>query len=677
MKRPLAAVAASLALALALSAAWGAAQTTLKSGIDLSGFDRSVRPQDNFFRYVNGAWIANTEIPADKSNYGSFTILADRAESDLRAIIEEAAADKTRPKGSDARKIGDMYASFMDTARIEKLGATPLSAEFGRVNAIRDRVSLVRYLAHALRVSINVPINGGVNQDAKKSTQYITYWGQSGLGLPDRDYYLKQDEKFAGYRTAYVDYVERVLALAGVKDARAAAARIMKLETHLAEVQWSREDSRDADKTYNKFTVADAGKLMPGFDWNLYLSEVRVPADAIVISQTTYFTALARSFDEVPLADWKLYLKFHVIDTMAPYLSNAFVQANFNLYSKTLHGIEEMRPRWKRGVQSVEDGMGEMAGKLYVARHFKPAAKVRMDQLVKNVLAALDADIDQLQWMGPETRKHAHEKLARFTVKIAYPDKWRDYGKLEIRAGDLVGNVMRANEFETNRQLAKLGGPIDRTEWGMTPQTINAYNNPVANEIVFPAAILQPPFFDVEADDAANYGAIGAVIGHEISHGFDDQGRKFDGAGNLTDWWTSDDKAQFTARADRLAKEYDGFESVPGHHLNGRFTLGENIGDLSGMAIAYQAYKRALGGAAAPVIDGLTGDQRFYLGYAQVWRRKYREADLIARISTDPHSPAQFRVNGIVVNLDPFYTAFDVKPGDKMYVAPEERIKIW
>jgi predicted metalloendopeptidase len=362
---------------------------------------------------------------------------------------------------------------------------------------------------------------------------------------------------------------------------------------------------------------------------------------------------------------------------MAPYLSDAFVQANFNLYSKTLLGIEQNRPRWKRGVQSVEDGMGEMAGKLYVARHFKPEAKVRMNQLVKNVLAALDADIDQLQWMGPETKRHAHDKLARFTVKIAYPDKWRDYSKLEIRAGDLVGNVMRANEFETNRQLAKLGGPIDRTEWGMTPQTINAYNNPVGNEIVFPAAILQPPFFNVEADDAANYGAIGAVIGHEISHGFDDQGRKFDGAGNLKDWWTSEDKAQFTERADRLAKEYDGFESVPGHHLNGRFTLGENIGDLSGMAIAYQAYQRSLGGATAPVIDGLTGDQRFYLGYGQVWRRKYREADLIARISTDPHSPAQFRVNGIVVNLDPFYTAFDVKPGDKMYAAPEERIKIW
>jgi putative endopeptidase len=677
MKRPLAVVATSLALALALSAACGAAEATLKSGIDSSGFDKSVRPQDNFFQYVNGGWIARTEIPADKSNYGTFTALADKAESDLRAIIEEAAADKTHAKGSDAQKIGDMYASFMDTARIEKLGVTPLKAEFGRINAIKDRPSLVRYLAHALRVSIKVPVNANVNQDAKDTTKYITYWDQSGLGLPDRDYYLKQDEQFVAYRAAYLDYVEKVLSLAGVKDARAAAARVMKLETHLAEVQWSREDSRDADKTYNKFTVADAGKLMPGFDWNLFLSAGKVPAGDLVISQPTYFTALARSFDEVPPADWKVYLKFHVIDTMAPNLSDAFVQANFNLYAKTLHGIEQNRPRWKRGVQSVEDGMGEMAGKLYVARHFKPEAKARMDQLVKNVLAALDADIDQLQWMGPETKRHAHDKLARFTVKIAYPDKWRDYGKLEIRAGDLVGNVMRANEFETNRQLAKLGGPIDRTEWGMTPQTINAYNNPVANEIVFPAAILQPPFFDVEADDAANYGAIGAVIGHEISHGFDDQGRKFDGAGNLKDWWTSEDKAQFTERADRLAKEYDGFESVPGHHLNGRFTLGENIGDLSGMAIAHQAYQRSLGGAEAPVIDGLTGDQRFYLGYGQVWRRKYREADLIARISTDPHSPAQFRVNGIVVNLDPFYTAFDVKPGDKMYVAPEERIKIW
>ena len=339
--------------------------------------------------------------------------------------------------------------------------------------------------------------------------------------------------------------------------------------------------------------------------------------------------------------------------------------------------MQENRPRWKRGVQSVENGMGEMAGKLYVARHFKPEAKVRVEQLVKNVLAAMAAGIDQLQWMGPETKLSAHAKLARFTVKIAYPDKWRDYTKLEIRSGDLVGNVMRANEFETNRDLAKLGRPIDRTEWGMTPQTINAYNNPVANEIVFPAAILQPPFFNVEADDAVNYGGIGAVIGHEISHGFDDQGRKFDGDGNLKDWWGEQDKAEFVRRADRLAKEYDGFESVPGHYLNGRFTLGENIGDLSGVAIAYQAYLRSLGGAAAPVIDGFTGAQRFYLGYAQIWRRKYREADLIARVSTDPHSPARFRVNGILVNLDPFYAAFDLKPGDKMYLAPEERVKIW
>ena len=681
MKRVLAASGISFVVAAALAliapASGRAHEAALNSGIDPSGFDKSVRLEDNFFRYVNGGWIARTEIPADRSSYGAFTILADKAESDLRAIIEEAAADKGHARGTEAQKIGDMYSSFMDTARAERLGVTPLSAEFGRVNAIHDRASLVRYLAHAVRVSINVPINAGVNQDAKDSTRYITYWGQGGLGLPDRDYYLMQDDKFAGYRAAYLEYVEKVLSLAGVKDAHAAAAGIMKLETGLAEVQWSRADSRDADKTYNRFTVATAGKLMPGFDWRLLLKEGRVPQGDLVIAQPTYFTALAKSLDGVPLADWKMYLRFHVIDSFAPYLSDAFVQANFDLYSKTLRGVQENRPRWKRGVQSVENGMGEMAGKLYVARHFKPEAKVRVEQLVKNVLAAMAAGIDQLQWMGPETKLSAHAKLARFTVKIAYPDKWRDYTKLEIRSGDLVGNVMRANEFETNRDLAKLGRPIDRTEWGMTPQTINAYNNPVANEIVFPAAILQPPFFNVEADDAVNYGGIGAVIGHEISHGFDDQGRKFDGDGNLKDWWGEQDKAEFVRRADRLAKEYDGFESVPGHYLNGRFTLGENIGDLSGVAIAYQAYLRSLGGAAAPVIDGFTGAQRFYLGYAQIWRRKYREADLIARVSTDPHSPAQFRVNGILVNLDPFYAAFDLKPGDKMYLAPEERVKIW
>jgi putative endopeptidase len=667
----------SLATAVLLSAATVDAAPALVSGIDASGFDTSIRAQDDFFRYVNGGWIAHTEIPADKSNYGSFTMLADNAERDLRAIIEEAAADKAHRQGSESQKIGDMYASFMDDARIEKLGAKPLQPEFRRVDAIRDRAGFVRYLGHAQRVNFNVPLGYFVNQDAKNTTHYIMYWNQGGLGLPDRDYYLKTDEKFAGYRAAYLAYVERVLTLAGLKDAHAAAERIMKLETSLAEVQWSREQNRDAVKTYNRYTVANATKLTPGFDWTLFLGAVEAQAGDIVIQQPTYFAELAKIYDTVPLAEWKVYLKYHVIDAMAPILSDAFVEANFDMYSKTLRDIQEDRPRWKRGVATVENGMGEMAGKLYVARHFKPEAKARIDQLVKNVLAAMEGGIDELEWMGPDTRKRAHDKLAKYTVKIGYPDKWRDYSKLEIRADDLFGNVIRAIEFENNRQLAKLGTPIDRTEWGMTPQTVNAYYNPVANEIVFPAAILQPPFFNVEADDAVNYGGIGAVIGHEISHGFDDAGRQYDGDGNLNNWWTDGDNKEFNKRADRLAAEYEGFSSVPGHHLNGRLTLGENIGDLSGMAIAYKAYRRSLGGSEAPVIDGFTGDQRFYLGYGQVWRRKYREADLIARVSTDPHSPAEFRVNGIVINLEPFYRAFDLKPGDKMYRAPEERVKIW
>jgi predicted metalloendopeptidase len=670
-------VAAAFSATLLFAAATASAAPTLGTGIETSGFDTSIRPQDDFFRYVNGGWIAKTEIPADKSNYGSFTVLADNAERDLRAIIEEAAADKTHPKGSDAQKIGDMYASFMDSARIEKLGARPLKPEFRRIDAIRDRAGLVRYLGYAQRVNYNVPLGFFVNQDAKDTTRYVSSWNQGGLGLPDRDYYLKTDEKFVGYRNAYVKYVERVLSLAGLKNAHESAAMILKLETRLAEAQWSREENRDPVKTYNRYLVADASKLMPGFDWATFLDALHARTDAVVIQQPTYFSALSKILDDTPLADWKLYLKFHAIDAMAPNLSDAFVEANFDMYSKTLRGIQEIRPRWKRGVAQVENGMGEMAGKLYVERHFKPEAKARMDELVKNILGAMDEGIDHLEWMGPETKKRAHEKLAKYTVKIGYPDKWRDYTKLEIRAGDHFGNYMRAVEFENNRQLAKLGAPIDRTEWGMTPQTVNAYYNPVANEIVFPAAILQPPFFNVEADDAANYGGIGAVIGHEISHGFDDEGRQFDGDGLLKNWWTDEDNKEFNKRADRLVAEYEGFSPVPGHHLNGRLTLGENIGDLSGMAIAYAAYQRSLGGAPAPVIDGLTGDQRFYLGFAQIWQRKYRDADLIQRISTDPHSPAEFRVNGIVSNLEPFYRAFDLKPGDKMYRAPEERVKIW
>ena len=668
--------------ALGVLGAFGAAAqadsaAALGSGIDTSGFDTAVRPQDDLFGYVNGGWIERTEIPADKSNYGSFAVLADNAERDLRAIIEEAAADKSHHEGSDAQKIGDMYSSFMDTARIEKLGARPLAPEFRRIDAIRDRAGLVRYLAHAERFNFNMPFNGTVNRDARDTTRYITYWNQGGLGLPDRDYYLKADAKFVGYRDAYLKYIEHVLSLAGVHDAHAAAAMILKLETRLAEAQWSREENRDPVKTYNRYDVEQASKLMPGFDWAAFEAALAMKTGEVVISQPSYFATLARLFDEVPLGDWKTYFKYQAIDAVAPDLSEAFVQAHFDLHSKTLRGVAENRPRWKRGVAAVEDSMGELAGKLYVARHFSPQSKARVDALVKNILGAMDESIDGLVWMGPETKRRAHEKLAKYTVKIGYPDKWRDYSKLEIRAGDLYGNVMRAAEFEANRQLAKLGGPIDRTEWEMTPQTVNAYYNPVANEIVFPAAILQAPFFNVAADDAVNYGAIGAVIGHEVSHGFDDEGRQFDGDGNLKDWWTPDDDRKFQERADRLVAEYDGFSAVPGHPLNGRLTLGENIGDLSGLAIAYKAYRRSLGGGEAPVIDGYTGEQRFFLGFAQIWRRKYREADLIARVSTDPHSPAQFRVNGVVTNFEPFYRAFNLQPGDRLYRPPADRISIW
>jgi predicted metalloendopeptidase len=649
----------------------------LGAGLDTAGFDRSVRPQDDLFRFVNGKWIETTEIPADRSNYGAFIALDDQAQADLREIVEAASRDPARAPGSDAQKIGDFYLSYMDTARADALGLTPLEPALERIEAIRDRKGLNEYFGYTERLGVIHPIWLYVAQDEKNTTAYIPYVFQKGLTLPDRDYYLKTDEKFVAIRAKYVAYVTQLLTRAGAADAAAAAQRILALETRLAQAHWTRVQNRDAVATYNKYTITKANELTPGFDWNIFFAAAGVPAQDFVITQPSFFTALGAALREVPVADWKVYLKFKLIDTYAPYLSADLVDLNFDLHGRTLKGIAEIRPRWKRAIEAIDDTMGELAGRLYVEKHFTPDAKKRMDELVANLLEAFHLSIDELEWMSPATKVQAQQKLAAFTVKIGYPTKWKDYSALVISKDDLVGNVLRSAAVEHARAVDKLGTPVDRTEWLMTPQTVNAYYYPPMNEIVFPAAILHPPFFNVAADDATNYGAIGAVIGHEISHGFDDQGRKYDGQGNLRDWWTEEDAERFKQRAARLVAQYSAYSPIEGMTLNGELTLGENIGDLSGLAVAYKAYQLSLHGQPAPVIDGFTGDQRFFMGWSQVWRRKYREEDLRSRLMTDPHSPSEYRCNGIVTNMNEFYRAFDLKPGDKLYRAPEERVEIW
>jgi len=653
------------------------AAAALVSGLDATGYDRKVRPQDDLFRFVNGEWLRTTEIPADRSNYGAFTALDDKAQEDLRALIEEAAASSDRPKGSDAQKVGDFYASYMKTARADELGIGPLRQELARIDAIADRKALVRYLGASQRLGVSQPVGFYVAQDEKNTTAYVPIVTQSGLTLPDRDYYLKSEPKDVAIREKYLAYVARVAELAGFADPPGTARRVLAFETRLAGAQWTRVQNRDAVAAYNKHSLASANALTPGLDWAEFFAAAGVDTQHFVISQPSFFTALGKAIDEVPLEDWRSYHKFKLVDDYAPALSAAVVDAHFDLHSRTLKGVKENRPRWKRGVEAVDRTMGEIAGRLYVERHFRPEAKRRMDELVANLIRAYEVSIDELAWMSPQTRREARAKLAKFTVKIGYPSKWKDYSRLEIAADDLVGNLMRSAAVEHQRMVDKLGKPIDRTEWLMTPQTVNAYYYPPMNEIVFPAAILQPPFFNVAADDAVNYGAIGAVIGHEISHGFDDQGRRYDGDGNLRDWWTAEDETRFKERASGLVAQYSKFNPIDDKHVNGELTLGENIGDLSGLAVALRAYRLSLGGKPAPAIDGFSGEQRFFMGWSQVWRRKYREEELRMRLVTDPHSPSEYRANGIVSNMDEFYRAFEVKEGDKLYRPEAQRVRIW
>ncbi|MDL2357940.1 MAG: M13-type metalloendopeptidase [Pseudomonadota bacterium] len=652
----------------------------LTSGIATAYIEPAVRAQDDFFTHLNGKWLKTTEIPADKASWGSFAKLHDDTQPQLRAIIEGAAKSPHQAAGTDAQRIGDFYASYMDEKKVDGLGLTPLNAELARVAALKDKAELPAMMAHLGQLGVGVPYDFGIHQDAKDSTKYVADIGQGGLGLPDRDYYLKKDDaRLADALAKYQVYAEKMLTLAGNKNAAADAKAIVAFETALAQVQWTKVENRDPVKTYNKVELAKMAELAPGFDWKSYLDSAGISAKAgyVIVSQPSYLKGFAALSEQTPLATWKAYLQLHLVGAYANFLSKPFVDERFAFYGTTLSGVTQMQPRWKRAVNAVEASMGESLGKLYVQQYFPAERKARMEAMVKNLLAAYKQSIDTLDWMSPATKKEAQAKLAKFTPKIGYPNRWKDYSALKVARDDLVGNVMRSRVVESNRELSKLGKPIDREEWGMTPQTVNAYYNPEMNEIVFPASILQPPFFDAKADDAVNYGGIGAVIGHEISHGFDDQGAQYDGDGNLRDWWTAADHSNFAAKTKMLVSQYSGYSPLPGYNVNGELTLGENIADNSGVAIAYKAYKLSLKGKQAPVIDGLSGDQRFFMGFGQVWRMKMREPQQIVQVKTDPHSPGQFRANGTMMNQPAFYEAFDVKPGDKMYLAPKDRVIIW
>ena len=653
------------------------ASAQLSSGIDTTTFDHSVRPQDDFYRYVNGGWLKTAQIPADASSWGAFQELRENSRNAEHELFESA-SKANAPAGSPDRKVGDLYASYMDTARVDKLGAAPLAQELKSIGALKSSAQLSATFAHFARLGINGPVGVFVGADGKHSTENIVQLSQSGLGMPDRDYYLKDDPKMASARAAYVAYITQMMTLAKQPDPAGAAARILALETQLATPQWERARNRDRDATYNKLTVAELSALTPSYSWKSYLDAAGLSkATDVVVRQPDYVKALDPIFASTPASTWREYLTFKLIDVYADVLSSPFVQARFAFRGKTLNGQQELAARWKQAVDGTNGTLGEAAGTLYIAKYFKPEAKARMDALVKNIINAYNVGIDSLEWMSPETKAQAKDKLAHFKVKIGAPDKPRDYSALVIKRDDLFGNAMRSNEFEYADMTSRLGKPVDNTRWGMTAPTVNAQYNPSANDITFPAGILQSPFFNVNADDAVNYGAIGAVIGHEIGHGFDDQGRKSDGEGNLRDWWTAADAQNYQARTTKLGAQYDAIVPIDNLHINGKLTMGENIGDLSGLAQAYRAYRISLNGKEAPVIDGLTGDQRFFMGFAQIWRGKIRDDALRQQLLTNPHSPGDYRALVPLVNNDVFETTFNVKPGDKMYLAPADRVKIW
>jgi endothelin-converting enzyme/putative endopeptidase len=641
------------------------------------GMNLDIRPQDDLFGHVNGTWYAETEIPSDRASWGPFVMLADAAEKHVREIIEDCAAG--RVEGEDAKKIGDLFASFMDEARVNELGSTPLEPTLAEVDALTDLAGIAAFLGTFERQGGGGLFGSYVDTDSRNSDRYLVHITQGGLGLPDESYY--RDEKFAEIREKYVDYLERLLELAGRPEPRAIAETVMALETRLAKGHWERAETRDVLKTYNLTTYDELRAMLPSFDLETYIRNLGGTEQTlaeVIVREPSYLTHLEEVLGETSIDQWRAYLSVRVVRSAAAYLSDEFVEANFDFYGRTLSGTPELRARWKRGVSLVEGGLGEAVGREYVARHFPPRSKEMMDELVANLLEAYRQSIAALDWMGEETKQRAFEKLDAFRPKIGYPVKWRDYSSIQVSADDLLGNIAAIAEFETDRQLKKIGAPVDRDEWFMLPQTVNAYYNPGVNEICFPAGILQRPFFDPDADPAENYGGIGAVIGHEIGHGFDDQGAQYDGHGNLNDWWTADDKAAFELKSKALIDQYDGFEprDLPGEHVNGALTVGENIGDLGGLTIAIKAYRISLGGSAVPERDGLTGIQRLFFNWAYAWRTKRRKELDLQYLTVDPHSPPEFRAN-IVRNLDEFHDEFGTRPGDGLWLDPEDRVRIW
>jgi putative endopeptidase len=645
-------------------------------GVDLAGMDRSVNPGDNFYDFVNGTWHKNAVIPADKSSWGGFGILRDLSDTRTREIIEASAKAQGAP-GSNEQKVGDLYASFMDEAAIEAKGLTPLQPFFTKIDAIKNPADLARFFGEANRVGIGTPFGAGILQDLKNNTVYSVYLGQGGIGLPDRDYYVDdKNPKFAEIRTQYKAHIANMLRLAKISDPEGRAQRIYDLETKIAAAHWTRVESRQLDKLYNPMNAAEMAKNMPGFDFPAFLGAAGLDLQPqVIVTAPSALAGAAKLVQSESIQTWRDYLTFRTLAGSASMMPKAFVDESFAFNGKILSGTPQLKDRWKRGVDLVGGTMGEAVGQLYVARHFPPDAKAKADELVKNLTASMDKHLTELPWMAPETKVKARAKLAAFTPKIGYPDTWRDYSALQVVRGDAVGNALRAQAFEYQRQLDKVGKPVDRSEWAMSPQTVNAYANPLLNEIVFPAAILQPPFFDPNADPAVNYGAIGAVIGHEITHHFDDQGSKFDPKGNLSVWWSPEDIAKFKAMTSKVVAQYAEYEPIAGSKVNGELTLGENMADLAGLTIAYDAYKMSLKGKPDKVIGGYTGDQRFFLGFGQVWRNKMRDAALQQYLLTDVHSPGTVRPN-VVRNFDPWYKAFNVKNG-KLYLKPEERIRIW
>ncbi|WP_298020484.1 M13 family metallopeptidase [uncultured Parasphingopyxis sp.] len=644
-------------------------------GVDLDARDMSVDPGDDFYEYAGGTWMANTEMPGDRSRYGSFDILRERSEQQVHDILNDLAADPASA-GPMGQKVGDFYASWMDTDAIEARGLAPAQPYLDRIAAVSDRDGLLELFG---TVGYASPVGVGVLPNPADPTQWIAAAGQAGLGMPNRDYYLEEGEEYDAFRSAYRDYIVQISELAGLDDPAGRADRIIALETQLAETQWEPARQRDMQQIMNPMNRDQLAELAPQFDWTDWLAGMGFgEVGTIIAAETTAITAAGELLESVPLDTWKEYLTFHFLSDNAPYLPQAFDQANFNFFTATLRDTPEQRDRWKRGVELVNNNMGEAIGQIYVQRHYPPEAERQMTELIANLRASLHERIENSDWMDEATRTEALRKLTAFEPRIGHPEEWIDYSSLEIDRGDLLGNVMRARQFAFDLDLERLPDPVDRGLWGMNPQTVNAYYNPLLNQITFPAAILQPPFFDPNADPAVNYGAIGGVIGHEIGHGFDDQGRQFDGSGVFRDWWSEATAAQFEERSGRLGAQYDSYEPIPGVNINGSLTMGENIGDLGGLEMAYGAYRRYVAEhGEPPVIDGLTGDQRFFLAWAQVWRGLIRDNALRERLLTDPHSPGEYRTNGVVPNIDAWYEAFDVGPDDAMYIPPEERVRIW